>query len=165
MGQEPDTLFFYGGNMLAASQVQEAFMKVAMPRMIPTLLHSSRSPRETAQPGRWRCCNHCDDVKEGDSVVDDAGNPATLTAKTAEAAGTLVRPAGCRAADCAVEYDGTNVTEMDQMSAHLQISTRSSSGRMAPRLKASDSVYSFNLGGSPDVPNATATCSIAPLLM
>ena len=54
-------------------------------------------------------------VAEGDSVVDNDGNPATLTAKTTDAPGTMVRPAGCRATDCAVEYDGTNVTEMDQM--------------------------------------------------
>jgi peptide/nickel transport system substrate-binding protein len=93
-------------------------------------------------------------VAAGDSVVDDSGNPATLTAKTADAAGTMVRPAGCRSTDCAVEYDGTNVTQMDQLSATFKFLPGLVWSDGEP-LKASDSVYSFNLGGSPDVPNAS----------
>ncbi len=84
-------------------------------------------------------------VAEGDSVVDDTGYPATLTAKTAEAAGTLVRPAGCRATDCAVEYDGTNVTEMDQLAVTFKMLPGLLWSDGTP-MTAADSVYSFYLG-------------------
>jgi len=118
MGQEPDTLFFYGGNMLAASQVQEAFFEGGnAPYDTNTFAFQPLTYEKLPSLADGDAAITAIDVKEGDSVVDDAGNPATLTAKTAEAAGTLVRPAGCRAADCAVEFDGTNVTQMDQLSA------------------------------------------------
>src|SRR4030042_6964561 len=113
LGQEPDTLFLYGGNMLAASQVQNAIYdgpyeanSFAYQHVISQTLPSIADGDAVIQPVA---------VAEGDSVVDDAGEPATLTAKTAAAPGTMVRPSGCRASDCAVEFDGTNVTEMDQM--------------------------------------------------
>lgn len=152
MGQEPDTLFIYGGNMLAASQVQQAiydgpidtntfaFQPVILEKL-PSIADGDAVVNKVA-------------VTAGDSVVGDDGNPATLTAKTADAAGTIVRPAGCRASDCAVEYDGTNVTEMDQMVVTFKLLPGLLWSDGTP-LTAADSVYSFELGGSPDVPNAS----------
>jgi peptide/nickel transport system substrate-binding protein len=152
MGQEPDTLFIYGGNMLAASQVQQAiydgpldtntfaFQPVILEKL-PSIADGDALVTTVA-------------VKESDSVVGDDGNPATLTAKTDAAAGTMVRPAGCRATDCAVEYDGTNVTEMDQMVVTFKLVPGLLWSDGTP-LTAADSVYSFELGGSPDVPNAS----------
>jgi len=155
MGQEPDTLFFYGGNMLAAVQVNEAMYEGGtIPYDTNTFAFQPLIYEKAPSLADGDAAVTPIDVKEGDSVVDDGGNPATLTAKTAAAAGTMVRPAGCRASDCAVEFDGTNVTQMDQLSATFTLKSGLLWSDGSP-LKASDSVYSFNLGGSPDVPNAT----------
>ncbi len=152
MGQEPDTLFYLAGSMLADTQVQQALYEnvyttntFAYQPVLLTKLPSVADGDAVVNKVP---------VKAGDTVVDDSGAPATLTAKTATAAGTLVRPAGCRASDCAVEYDGTNVTEMDQM----QVTYKWISGLLwsdGTPLKASDSVYAYTLTGSPDIPVPT----------
>jgi peptide/nickel transport system substrate-binding protein len=155
MGQEPDTLYSYGGNMLAASQVQQAIYdggtagydsntfdyQPVITEKLPSLADGDALIQTVA-------------VAEGDSVVDNDGNPATLTAKTADAPGTMVRPSGCRAVDCAVEYDGTNVTEMDQMVVTFKFLSGLLWSDGTP-LTAADSVYSFGLYMSPDSPVAT----------
>jgi peptide/nickel transport system substrate-binding protein len=150
LGQEPDTLYIYGGSMLAASQVQEAiydgpidnrtfdYQPIILEKL-PSLADGDAVINPVA-------------VAEGDTVADNDGNPATLTATTADTPGTLVRPAGCRSADCAVEYDGTNVAEMDQM----VVTTKLLPGLMwsdGTPLTAADSVYSFGLYMDPDTPN------------
>jgi len=152
MGQEPDTLFIYGGNMLAASQVEQAiydgpidtntfaFQPVILEKL-PSLADGDAVINQVA-------------VKAGDSIVGDDGNPATLTAKTDTTPGTMVRPAGCRSSDCAVEYDGTNVTQMDQMAVTFKLKPGIQWSDGTP-LTTADSVYSFQLSGSPDVPNAS----------
>jgi len=152
MGQEPDTLFPPAGSMLADSQVQEAFLQdvtttntfafqPVLLTKLPSIADGDAVVNKVA-------------VKEGDSVIDDAGNPATLTAKTATAAGTMVRPSGCRASDCAVEFDGTNVTEMDQMAVTFAWVPGVLWSDGTP-MKASDSVYGYTLNGSPDIPAPT----------
>ncbi len=84
MGQEPDTLFTAAGSMLADSQVQEAIYQdvydtntfAYQPRLItklPSIADGDAVINKVA-------------VKAGDSVVDDSGNPATLTATTTETA-------------------------------------------------------------------------------
>jgi peptide/nickel transport system substrate-binding protein len=152
LGQEPDTLFLYGGNMLAASQVQNAIYdgpweanSFAYQPVIYEKLPSIADGDAVIQPVA---------VAEGDSVVDDAGEPATLTAKTADAPGTMVRPSGCRASDCAVEFDGTNVTEMDQMVVTTKLIAGLAWSDGTP-VTAADQVYSFELNGSPDLPVPT----------
>jgi peptide/nickel transport system substrate-binding protein len=150
LGQEPDTLYIYGGSMLAATQVQQAiydgpidsntfaYQPVILEKL-PSLADGDAVINKVA-------------VAEGDTVTDNDGNPATLTAKTADTAGTLVRPSGCRASDCAVEYDGTNVTEMDQM----EVTFKLLSGLMwsdGTPLTSADSIYSFSLYMDPDTPN------------
>jgi peptide/nickel transport system substrate-binding protein len=149
MGQEPDSLFYEASSMLASSQVQQAMYddvyetntfayQPVLIEKIPNITDGDAVINQVA-------------VKEGDTVIDDAGNPATLTAKTASAAGTMVRPAGCRASDCAVEYDGTNVTQMDQMAVTYKFIPGLMWSDGTP-LKASDSVYAFMLSGNPDIP-------------
>jgi peptide/nickel transport system substrate-binding protein len=152
MGQEPDTLFFPAGSMLADTQVQEAFLQDVITTntfayqpvlltKLPSIADGDAVVNQVA-------------VKEGDTIIDDDGNPATLTAKTASAAGTMVRPAGCRSSDCAVEYDGTNVTQMDQMEVTFAWVPGVLWSDGTP-MTASDSVYGFTLNGSPDIPAPT----------
>ena len=152
IGQEPDTLYIWGGNMAASLNVENAFydgpidpnsfdyVPVTMEKL-PSIADGDAAITAV-------------DVMEGDSVVDNDGNPATLTAKTADAPGTIVRPAGCRAADCAVEYDGTNVTQMDQLSATFKTIAGILWSDGTP-LNAADSVYSWNLNADPDTPTAS----------
>jgi len=83
-------------------------------------------------------------VKEGDTVIDNHSNIVGL------AEGLLVRPAGCRSHECAIEYEGGDL-EMDQMQATFKLlpGITWSDGTL---LTASDSVYSFNLQSDPDTP-------------
>jgi len=79
----------------------------------------------------------------GDEVVDAEGKPVQLQV------GVRIRPAGCRADDCAVVYDGVGAIEMDQMVVNF---------RMLPdllwsdgtQLTAEDSLYSYNLAADPE---------------
>jgi peptide/nickel transport system substrate-binding protein len=152
LGQEPDSMYIYKSAMAASLNVQNAFYdgpidnnSFAYQAVILEKLPSIADGDAVIQTV---------DVKAGDSVTDNDGNVATLTAKTADAAGTMVRPAGCRATDCAVEYDGTNVTQMDQMVVTFKIKAGILWSDGTP-LKASDSVYSFGLYMNPDTPNPT----------
>jgi peptide/nickel transport system substrate-binding protein len=149
LGQEPDSLYIYQGSMLARSQVLEAiydgpvdnrtfaYQPIILEKM-PSIADGDAVVNPVA-------------VAEGDTVVDDSGEPATLTAKTADTPGTMVRPAGCRSSDCAVEYDGTNVTEMDQMVVTSKLLPGLLWSDGTP-LTAADSVYSFSLYMDPDTP-------------
>jgi len=152
LGQEPDTLYIWGGNMAAAGNVQQAFYDGPIDgnsfAYQPVILEKLPSIAD------GDAVITVVDVAEGDSVVDNDGLPATLTAKTTDAAGTLVRPAGCRAVDCAVEYDGTNVTQMDQMVVTFKMLEGLLWSDGTP-LKASDSVYSWVLNADPDTPTAS----------
>jgi len=155
MGQEPDTLYLYGGNMLAASQVQQAIYDGGgLPYDANTFAYQPVITEKLASLADGDAVINKVAVAEGDSVVADDGNPATLTAKTVDAPGTMVRPTGCRATECAVEYDGTNVTEMDQMVVTSKFLTGLLWSDGTP-LTAADSVYAFGLYMDPDTPTAT----------
>jgi peptide/nickel transport system substrate-binding protein len=158
LGQEADTLYQYKSSMLASSHVVQAiydgpienatfgYQPVILEKL-PSLADGDAVIQTVA-------------VAEGDTVNDNDGNPATLTAKTADAPGTMVRPAGCRSTDCAVEYDGSNVTEMDQMVVTFKYLEGLLWSDGTP-LTAADSVYSFELALDPDTPKATRTVELA----
>jgi len=142
-GQEPDTLYPYGGAMIAAFHVREAvydgpydnrsfeFQTVIMEKL-PSLADGDAVIGTVT-------------VKAGDMVVDDAGDPVEL------AAGVLIRPAGCYSSDCAMEYDGTSEVEMEQMVVTFKLVEGLAWADGTPTT-ARDSVYSFNLNKDPDTP-------------
>jgi peptide/nickel transport system substrate-binding protein len=151
IGQEPDTLYIYGGNMLAASQVQEAIYEGTPGGTAGGIDNNSFS----YQPVILEKLPSLADgdavinpvaVAPGDTVVDNVGDPVTLEA------GVMVRPAGCRSSDCAVEYDGSSDLEMDQFVVTFKLLPGLTWSDGEP-LTASDSVYSFNLNGDPDSPS------------
>jgi len=108
MGQEPETLFNYGGSMLAQASVLEAVYdgpfdnrsydyQAVILEKIPSLADGDAviTPVE---------------VNAGDTVADDGGNPVTL------AADVVYRPSGCTSADCALTYaEGDGAVMMDQL--------------------------------------------------
>jgi peptide/nickel transport system substrate-binding protein len=142
MGQEPDTLYTYGGSMLAATSVLQGvydgpienntydFQPVILTQL-PTL-DTGATVINTVT------------VSEGDTVLDTDDNVVEL------AAGVFVRPAGCNDASCAVEYAGGDF-EMDQMVATFELIEGLTWSDGEP-LTADDSVYSFELNGDPDTP-------------
>ena len=141
MGQEPNTLYAYGGMNTAARNVMQAvndgpfdeigydYQPVILTQM-PSL--ENGAAEITSVP-----------VQIGEKVVDADGNLAEF------AQGVRVRPSGCRADDCAITFDGETPLEMDQMivSFHLRPDITWSDGTP---VTAADSVYAFTLASEPD---------------
>ncbi len=140
-GYEPETLYLYGGAPLGASHIHEA------------IYDGPYDTRTYDYQGviynlpsfeNGRAVINAVTVQTGDRIVNDAGEPVEL------AEGELVRPAGCRAAECAVTFDGTPL-EMDQMVASFKIKEGVAWSDGEP-LTADDSVYGFELRSDPDTP-------------
>lgn len=141
MGQEPETLYPYGNAMLAMSHVLEALYdgpidsrsyayQAIILEKLPSLADGDAVITTV-------------DVKLGDKVVGDDGEVYEL------AAGTKVRPAGCNAADCAIEYDGTSALQMEQLAVTFKLLPGLVWSDGTP-LTSADSIYSFGLAGDPD---------------
>ncbi len=145
MGQEPDTLYIYGGAMTAAAHVQHAiydgpidsntfgYQPVIFDKL-PSLSDGDAIISTVM-------------VAAGDTIIDSSGEPVQLEE------GLTVRPAGCRSTECEVTYEGGEF-EMDQMVVNFKIKEGILWSDGEP-LKASDSVYSFELYMDPDTPNPT----------
>ncbi len=86
-------------------------------------------------------------VSAGDEVVDAEGNPILLEA------GARVRPAGCRSADCAVAFDGSNPIAMDQMFVEFELKPDLLWSDGTP-VAADDSVYAFEIASHDDTPGS-----------
>ena len=140
-GQEPDSLYPYATDMLAATQVQSAFYD---------------GPYDTRtyayQPIIWQKMPSLADgdawintinVYAGDMVVDNVGEVVTLSS------GTVVRPAGCRSNDCAITYDGRSALQMDQLTAYFSLLPGLVWSDGVP-ITSADEVYAFNLAADPD---------------
>jgi peptide/nickel transport system substrate-binding protein len=146
-GQEPDTLYANGGSMLASSHIQEAVYDGPIDNRTygfqPVILEKLPSfddgdaVLETVT------------VQAGDMVVDNDGNAVEL------AEGVKIRPSGCLAEDCAVEYAGGEV-EMDQIVATFKMIAGLTWSDGTP-LTADDSVYAFELVSDPDTPTSRYT--------
>ncbi len=146
-GAEPDTLYIYGSNMLAANNVLEAiydgpidstgfsYQPVILEKL-PSLAYGDASIQPVS-------------VKENDFVVNDAGEVVLLRP------GEIVRPYGCNLSVCAITWQG-GALEMAQMSATftLKKNIRWSDGEP---LTADDSVFGFEKASGcrfPEDPNA-----------
>jgi peptide/nickel transport system substrate-binding protein len=137
MAQEPDTLYPYGGSMLAAAAVQVAIFETNVTTFsydyqalgiekLPSLEDGDAvvSPVE---------------VNEGDLVLDAVGNPVALAAGV-----SVINSAGE-----VVEFDGTPIT-MDQISVDFTLQPRVWSD--GTPVTAADSVYSYEVNRDPDTP-------------
>ena len=143
LGQEPDTLYPYGGSMLAASQVQEAIWGDTIDTR--TYAYQPGIFEKLPSLADGDAVINAVDVVAGDMVVDNDGNPSAL------AIDMLVRPAGCRSADCAITYDGTSALQMDQLAVTFKFLPGLTYSDGTP-LTAANSVYAFNLAADPDTP-------------
>ncbi|MFN2284473.1 MAG: ABC transporter substrate-binding protein, partial [Anaerolineae bacterium] len=143
LGEEPDSLYLYADDSYAARAIREALYdgpidtvgysyQPVILQKLPSLADGDAVITTVS-------------VETGAQIVDADGEVVKL------AAGTRVRPAGCRADDCAVTFDGQPIT-MDQMQATfaLKPDLRWSDGKS---LTAQDSVFSFDLARDADTPN------------
>jgi peptide/nickel transport system substrate-binding protein len=146
MGQEPETLYNYGGSMLAQASVLEAvydgpidnrtfdYQAVILEKM-PSLADGDAVITTI-------------EVNAGDTVADDGGNPVTLEA------GVVYRPTGCTSSDCALTYaEGDGAVTMDQLVVTFKLLPGLLWSDGTP-LTAADSVYSFSVYMDPDSPNS-----------
>jgi peptide/nickel transport system substrate-binding protein len=149
-GQEPDTLFLYGGAMLAASHIHQAALYDSTAENVAcdnrSFGYQATITEKLASLEDGDAVIQTAKVKAGDKVVDDGGEPVEL------AAGVMIRPVGCRSSDCAIEYDGTSEVEMEQMAVTSTFVEGLTWADGTP-VKASDSAYSFKLALDPDTPN------------
>lgn len=143
LGQEPRTLYPYGSPARSTWSVLEAVydgpIDTRQFTAQPVILEKLPSPADgdaVIQPVQ---------VTTGQEVINLQGELVSL------AAGVAVLPAGCDSPDCAVAWDGSTPLQMDQLKVVFKLKPGLQWSDGAP-LKASDSVYSFNLASDPDTP-------------
>lgn len=145
LGEEPNTLYPYGSLNAAARSVLSAVydgpVDVVEYEYEPVLLEKIPGVDDgDAQVSPVT-------VRAGDSIVDADGNVVLL------AAGTKLRPAGCREEGCEITYDGSSDIQMDQIIVTFTMLEGLMWSDGVP-LTAADSVYSFELASSDDTPGS-----------
>lgn len=147
LGQEPETLYNYGGNMLAQSSVLEAVYDSAQGHYDNrTFAYQPTIVEKLPSLADGDAVLQAVDVNPGDTIVNDAGDPVTLEA------GVVYRPSGCGAADCAETYEGDATVQMDQLVVTFKLLPGLLWSDGTP-LTAADSLYSFNIAADPDTPS------------
>lgn len=140
LGEEPQSLYLYGGSSQAMWSVLEAIYdgpidtrnNVAEPVILnelPTLENGGVTLQSVA-------------VSRGDKIANTAGDVVALEK------GVRVFPEGCSSPTCAVEWDGTSELKVVQMTAVFSLlpDLKWSDGQP---LTAADSVYSYQLSADP----------------
>ena len=140
LGEEPNTLYPFGGPNAAARSVLAAvydgpidmigydYQPVILTKL-PSLENGDAEITRTP-------------VQAGGQVVDADGNLVSLKE------GVRVRPAGCRSDDCVITYDGTTPLEMDQMVVNFRMRPNLTWADGTP-LTTDDSVFAFQLASDP----------------
>jgi peptide/nickel transport system substrate-binding protein len=82
-------------------------------------------------------------VQPGADVVDANGDVVKLEP------GLEIRPAGCRADDCVVTYDGTSSPEMDQLVVNFRMRKELTWSDGTP-VTSDDSIYAYSLASAPE---------------
>ena len=143
LGDEPNTLYTYGGLNSAARSVLSAIydgpMELANYEYNPVILE--KIPKLSDGDAQVNPVV----VSDGDTVVNSSGEVVLLDT------GVQVRPSGCRNDDCAITYDGSSEIEMDQMVVTFSMLEGLTWSDGEP-LTANDSIYSFELAADDDTP-------------
>jgi len=143
LGQEPSTLYLYGGASRAQWSVLEAVYDGPVDRR-----GYVDQPVILAQiPSRTNGANLTTPVAvtRGQMVQTADGTLAPLDT------GTVVLPAGCSNESCAVTWDGTSPLEMDQQRLTFTLLPGLKWSDGTP-LTAADSVYSYQVAADPATP-------------
>lgn len=139
---EPDSLFLYGGIVSVSRSVLEAIYDGPIDALgfdfQPVILE--KLPNLADGDARIEPLQ----VEAGDWVVNDAGDPVQLDF------GERVRPYGCNASYCAIEWGGEPL-EMAQLSADFTIIEGISWSDGEP-LTADDSIFSYRIAKDCETP-------------
>ncbi|MCA9939615.1 MAG: peptide ABC transporter substrate-binding protein [Anaerolineales bacterium] len=138
MAQEPETLYVYGGNMLAQSAVLHAIYE----NDVTTLSYAYQAQGVEKIPSIADGDAYFETVtvNAGDKVMDKDNNPTTLEE------GLVVLNAN----GDEVTFDGSTPVEMKQMVVEMTMKPRIWSD--GTPVTADDSVYSYELAVDPDTP-------------
>ena len=136
LGEEPASLFLYGDNSAAAKSVLQAVYDGPYDIRGFDIQPVIFDPKPALDNGGAKLAPV--QVKAGDLIVDNGGNLVKL------AAGSLYRPSGCTAAECAKTYAGNEPVSIDQLVVTFKLipGLKWSDGNS---LSADDSVYSFQI--------------------
>jgi peptide/nickel transport system substrate-binding protein len=143
VGQEPGTLYPYGGTSRSMWSVLEAVydgpIDIRQYTPQPVILQdlpSLANGGAVVQPV---------DVKTGDEVVNADGALVNL------AKDQKVIPSGCNSGDCAVTWDGQSALKVDQLTLTFKLKPgiKWSDGQA---VTAADSLYSYQVASSKDTP-------------
>ncbi len=141
LGQEPNALYPFGelnasARSVLAAVYDDAYDIVSYERKpgILTIVPSIENADAQIVPAQ---------VQPGVAVVDANGDVVKL------ALGVKIYPAGCRADDCAIVYDGETALEMDQMIVNFRMRDTLTWSDGTP-VTADDSVYAYELASSPE---------------
>ena len=143
LGSEPESIFPYLANSADARLVMQALfdgpIDVVNGEPIPVILE--KIPNLADGSAYFTPVG----VKAGDEVINTAGYLVSLQA------GVQVFPVGCTSPACAITWDGASPLQMDQLTAAYRLRPGLTWSDGQP-LKASDSVYSFNIAYDPATP-------------
>jgi peptide/nickel transport system substrate-binding protein len=139
MGQEPETLFLYGGSSRSMWTILEGIYDG--PFDLVDYQAKAVILEEMPSYENGSAVSTAIEVKKGDYVIDSNGNLVVLDR------GASVLPTGCTDFSCAQSWDGKTTLMMDQLSVqfHLLPGLQWSDGEA---LTAADSVYSFQLASN-----------------
>jgi peptide/nickel transport system substrate-binding protein len=140
MAQEPETLYWYGTNML----VKAAVLHGVYENLTTNLSYGYQAQGLEKLPSLadGDAVINVVDVAPGDTVADVSGEVVTLEA------GVTVK----NAAGEDVEYDGSSALQMEQMAVDFTFKPLVWSD--GTPVTADDSVYAFELGSDPDTPSS-----------
>lgn len=137
MAQEPDTMYPYGGSMLAARAVQHAIFETMITGL--SFDYQAQALEKLPSIADGDAVVNVVEVVEGDRVLTAADEPKEL------AVGDVIKNADGEE----VTFDGTPVM-MEQMVVDFTMKPLVYSD--GTPVTAADSVYSFNLSADPDTP-------------
>ena len=143
LGSEPESLFPYLANSADAKLVMQAIFDEPIDSIngepVPVILEKIPN---LADGSAWFTPVG---VNAGDVVINTAGYLVSMLA------GVQVFPTGCTSPACAITWDGVSPIQMDQLTANYKLKPGLTWSDGQP-LKASDSVYSFNIASDPATP-------------
>jgi peptide/nickel transport system substrate-binding protein len=143
LGEEPRTLYRYGGSSEAMWSVLEAVYDGPIDTLGFALQPVVLDKLPTLQDGD--AVYQALDVQPGEIVVDVNGDLVSL------ADGVIVRPAGCAGPECAVTWDSTVPVQMDRLVINFSLKAGLTWADGAP-LTSDDSLYAYELASDPGTP-------------
>ena len=143
LGEEPRTLYRYGGSSEAMWSVLEAVYDGPLDSLGFALQPVILEKLPSLQDGD--AVYQAADVQPGEIVVDVNGDLVSL------ADGVIVRPAGCAGPECAVAWDSAAPVQMDRLVVNFSLKAGLTWSDGAP-LTSDDSLYAYELSSDPATP-------------